>query len=76
MSAFRLRGLLLIALVPLALFVPSAGAVSSELFISEYIEGSGHNKALEIYNDTGASVNLATGAYSVQYFFNGSTPPA
>ena len=73
MSAFRLRGLLLIALVPLALFVPSAGAVSSELFISEYIEGSGQNKALEIYNDTGAAVNLATGAYSVQYFFNGST---
>jgi uncharacterized protein len=72
-SSSRVRGLLLIVLVPLALFVPSAGAVSSELFISEYIEGSGQNKALEIYNDTGSPVNLATGAYSVQYFFNGQT---
>ncbi len=29
-----------------------------DLFISEYIEGSSNNKALEIYNGTGASVSL------------------
>ncbi|MCF8372720.1 MAG: lamin tail domain-containing protein [Bacteroidales bacterium] len=28
------------------------------IFFSEYIEGSGNNKALEIYNGTGATVNL------------------
>jgi DNA/RNA endonuclease G (NUC1) len=47
-------------------------ATTTELFFSEYIEGSSNNKALEIYNDTGAPVNLATGNYSVQMFFNGS----
>ncbi len=45
----------------------------SELFLSEYIEGSSNNKALEIYNGTGAAVDLAAGGYSVQMFFNGST---
>jgi hypothetical protein len=50
----------------------SAQAATTELFFSEYIEGTSNNKALEIYNGTGAAVNLATGAYSVQMFFNGS----
>ena len=40
-------------------------AATVELFFSEYIEGSSNNKALEIYNDTGASINLLTGAYDV-----------
>jgi len=44
----------------------------TELFFSEYIEGSSNNKALEIYNGTGAAVDLAAGGYSVQMFFNGS----
>ncbi len=29
-----------------------------ELFFSEYIEGSSYNKALEIYNGTGVTVDL------------------
>lgn len=45
---------------------------SAELFFSEYIEGSSNNKALEIYNGTGGTINLATGGYNVQMFFNGS----
>ena len=48
------------------------GTPPTELFISEYIEGTSNNKALEIYNGTGVTVNLATGAYNVQMFFNGS----
>ena len=68
---------LALAVVPLTVLapvaVPRASAAPADLFFSEYIEGSSNNKALEIYNGTGAAVNLATGAYNVQMFFNGST---
>lgn len=50
-----------------------AGGSATDLFISEYIEGSSNNKALELYNGTGASIDLGTGAYSIQMFFNGNT---
>ena len=43
----------------------------TELFISEYVEGSSHNKAVEIFNGTGASVDLSS--YKLQYYFNGSS---
>jgi predicted extracellular nuclease len=52
---------------------PGALAAPSDLFFSEYIEGSSNNKALEIFNGTGAPVDLATGGYNVQMFFNGAT---
>lgn len=52
--------------------VPSALAGSSDLYFSEYVEGSSNNKALEIFNDTGAAVDLAAGSYNVQMYFNGS----
>ena len=48
-------------------------AAPTELFFSEYVEGSGNNKALEIYNGTGAAVDLASGGYAVDIYFNGST---
>src|SRR5687768_3466633 len=51
---------------------PPAAAAPTELFFTEYIEGSSNNKALEIYNGTGAAINLSTGAYSVQMCFNGA----
>lgn len=44
----------------------------TELFFSEYIEGSSYSKALEIYNGTGAAVDLAAGAYNIQMYFNGN----
>ena len=47
--------------------------LAADLFISEYIEGTSNNKALEIFNDTGAPVDLATGQYAVQMYFNGSS---
>ncbi|HET7761530.1 MAG TPA: ExeM/NucH family extracellular endonuclease [Phycicoccus sp.] len=50
----------------------SAATTPTDLFFSEYIEGSSNNKALEIYNGTGAAVDLAAGGYTVQMFFNGS----
>ncbi len=65
--------LMVLALVMMALPMQSAvAATPTELFFSEYIEGSSNNKALEIYNGTGAAINLATGGYNVQMFFNGN----
>ena len=62
-----------VALLLLGFGVGVAHAAPSELFFSEYIEGSSNNKALEIYNGTGAAVNLAAGGYVVQMYFNGNT---
>ena len=43
----------------------------SELFISEYIEGSSQNKAIEIYNPTSSTIDLS--AYSIERYSNGSS---
>ena len=51
---------------------PGAFAAPSDLFFSEYIEGSSNNKALEIFNGTGASIDLAAQGYNVQMYFNGN----
>lgn len=59
------------ALLTAGLALPAAAA--NDLFFSEYIEGSSNNKALEIYNGTGAAVDLAAGGYVVQMYFNGNT---
>ena len=64
---------LILALVPAQ---RPAIAAPSELFFSEYIEGSSNNKALEIYNGTGAAVDLAAGGYNVQMYSNGNTTPS
>ncbi|MEM6964950.1 MAG: T9SS type A sorting domain-containing protein [Bacteroidota bacterium] len=41
----------------------------SDLFISQYIEGYGNNRALEIYNPTNSPINLS--AYSIGRYANG-----
>jgi hypothetical protein len=70
----RRRLVLAVALLVCALaYAPGALAASSDLYFSEYVEGSSNNKALEIFNDTGSPVDLAAGSYSVQMFFNGSS---
>jgi predicted extracellular nuclease len=43
------------------------------VFFSEYVEGSSNNKALELYNPTGAAVDLS--AYTVRLYANGATTP-
>ncbi|HET8779721.1 MAG TPA: lamin tail domain-containing protein, partial [Agromyces sp.] len=53
----------------------SAAEPPTELIISEYVEGSSNNKALEIYNPTDAAVDLAAAGYDVQMYFNGSASP-
>ena len=50
----------------------SSGA--SDIFISEYVEGSGSNKAIEIYNGTGAAVNLSDYTLVMVNFSGSSTP--
>jgi len=44
--------------------------VTTDLIISEYVEGSGNNKYLEIYNGTSATTNLAN--YQIRIYANGS----
>ncbi|MFC0503651.1 lamin tail domain-containing protein [Micromonospora costi] len=51
----------------------AASAAPTDLFISEYVEGTSNNKALELFNGTGAPVDLAAGGYQLQLYFNGST---
>lgn len=43
---------------------------SANVYFSEYIEGSGNNKALEIYNSGDSAINLS--GYKVEMYFNGS----
>ncbi|GAA1986838.1 hypothetical protein GCM10009817_30440 [Terrabacter lapilli] len=64
---------LAVGITPFALAAPASAAAPTELFISEYVEGSSNNKALEIYNGTGAPVDLGAAGYNVQVFTNGST---
>lgn len=47
---------------------------TSDLIISEYIEGSSFNKAIEIYNGTGAAVDLSV--YSLELHTNGAAAAA
>lgn len=46
---------------------PTGGVV-----ISKYIEGTGNNKAIEIFNGTGAALDLGIGPYFLQQYNNGS----
>ena len=75
-----LRTLSIFALLASGLVVSGGGvaaaATPTDLFISEYIEGSSLNKAIEIYNGTGGAVDLAAGAYSLELYSNGSATPS
>ncbi|MGH2356698.1 MAG: lamin tail domain-containing protein [Candidatus Limnocylindria bacterium] len=64
-----------VALILVASLLPSGHvrASATDLFFSEYVEGSSLNKALEIFNGTGAPVDLAAGGYDVQVVFNGGS---
>src|SRR4029079_11805429 len=47
-------------------------AAPTELFFSEYIEGSSFNKAVESYNGAGAPVDLGALGYKIELYSNGS----
>lgn len=63
---------LAVGITPFVAAAPASAAAPSELFISEYVEGLSNNKALEIYNGTGAAVDLAAAGYNIQVFTNGN----
>jgi uncharacterized protein len=79
---FSVRPLLVVVVAALSLLalggarLAPAQAVSADLFFSEYVEGTSNNKALEIFNGTGAPVDLAVGGYAVSMHFNGNPTPA
>ena len=61
---------LLIPAIPLT--TEAATKAAEDLIISEYIEGSGFNKAIELYNGTGSDVDLSQ--YTLDHYSNsGST---
>jgi hypothetical protein len=45
----------------------------SNLFISEYVEGSGNNKAIELYNPTNEAIDLSN--YNLVRYSNGDLAP-
>lgn len=67
--------LLLGALVATTLVAPAASAatIPDDVFISEYVE-SGNTKAIELFNGTGAEVDLSGWKLDVHY--NGATTPS
>ncbi|MCR9172763.1 MAG: lamin tail domain-containing protein [bacterium] len=61
----------IVHLLAFVLLAGSAQAQCTDLFFSEYIEGSSSNKALEIYNPTSNPIDLSD--YTVNLYFNGAT---
>jgi len=51
--------------------VRPADFTMDDLIITEYIEGSGSNQAIEIYNGTGANIDLSQ--YNIGLYLDGST---
>jgi hypothetical protein len=69
MKRLLLNTLLLLVLVPFNTF---GQAPCSNLFISEYVEGYGNNKAIEIYNPTNDTIDLS--AYSLNSTVTTASP--
>src|ERR1035437_4781632 len=65
---------LLLSVFALTAYV-GVNAQCNELFISEYVEGTGNNKALEIFNPTPNAINL-NGQYRLVRYNNGTTAAA
>ena len=71
-STYNMKRLLLLTLSVITSFSIQAQDCD-DLFISEYVVGSGNNRALEIYNPTDAAVDLF--GYKVGRFRDGSGTP-
>ncbi|NYF23736.1 endonuclease [Sporosarcina sp. JAI121] len=71
LNTFLSLGLVASMLVPTLPAVAASETTASDLLISEYVEGSSFNKALELYNGTGSSVDLSD--YTLELYANGAT---
>jgi predicted extracellular nuclease len=54
----------------LVLLAGNAQAKINDLFISEYVQGSGYNKAIELYNGNSHTVDLSQ--YQLEFHLNGA----
>lgn len=54
----------------LDVYTASAGSFATDLFISEYVEGTGNTKYIEIFNGTASTKDLSD--YKLQLFTNGA----
>ncbi len=66
-----MKKLLLVAII--ITFYAGVYAQCTDIFFSEYTEGSGNNKAVEIYNPTQNPIDLST--YELKRYSNGSNTP-
>lgn len=70
-SVVALIGLFLLASLILVARPGVARAAGETLYFSEYVEGSGGNQALEIYNPGDVPVDLAASGYALETVFAG-----
>jgi hypothetical protein len=49
------------------------GFGACSLILSELVEGSSLNKAIELYNGTDAAIDLGAGGYAIEMYFNDNT---
>ncbi len=69
----RLRPLRSVVLAATGCLASLLLAQPTDLIISEYVEGSSNNKYLELYNGTGAAIDLSD--YEIRNYSNGNTTP-
>ena len=70
LNGFLAAGLAVTMVMPSIPAVVKAESVATDLFISEYIEGSSFNKAIELYNGTGQAIDLSD--YTLELYANGA----
>jgi uncharacterized protein len=59
--------------IALIYLISQFNLVDMSLLISEYVEGSSNNKAIELYNNSGSLIDLGASNYNLEFYFNGNT---
>lgn len=54
----------------------NGGGTGGEIYISEYVEGSSSNKAIELFNPTDQAIDLGANGYVLARYSNGGTNPS
>ena len=58
------------------LLLVGAGTAQASIIISEYVEGSSNNKAIELFNTGATTVDLDDGQFVIQFYSNGNSTPS